>query len=446
MEKSDISGVLPSLRASQLLRILLIGFLILLLQIPIGMIRGVISERKMTRQEATEEVTSKWGMEQSVVGPIVTIPYLRKWVETTSDGKRQSRSQVRFAYFLPDELKVSGRVKSEVRYRGIFKVPVYRMSLTLQGRFSKPDFSGWDIEAENILWDRAYLSVGISDARAIQNQARLSWNEEQISFSPGTGETGGGNPGINASLDSHMSGKSFEFSFPLVLNGSVGVFFVPFGEETKVDLESDWSEPSFRGNWLPSERLVDSKGFHATWNIPSLGRNYSQKWRTGTDVSKAISASRFGVGFISPVDHYRMAQRSVKYDVLFLLLTFLTLWLFEVLAGVRIHSMQYLLVGAGMCLFFLLELSLSEHIGFVKAYVLASTSIVALLFAYSVAVLKGVARGAIVGALVAILYGYLFILLRNQDYALLVGSIGLFVILAAVMYLTRKVDWYAKSG
>jgi inner membrane protein len=314
MEKSDISGVLPSLRASQLLRILLIGFLILLLQIPIGMIRGVISERKMTRQEATEEVTSKWGMEQSVVGPIVTIPYLRKWVETTSDGKRQSRSQVRFAYFLPDELKVSGRVKSEVRYRGIFKVPVYRMSLTLQGRFSKPDFSGWDIEAENILWDRAYLSVGISDARAIQNQARLSWNEEQISFSPGTGETGGGNPGINASLDSHMSGKSFEFSFPLVLNGSVGVFFVPFGEETKVDLESDWSEPSFRGNWLPSERLVDSKGFHATWNIPSLGRNYSQKWRTGTDVSKAISASRFGVGFISPVDHYRMAQRSVKYD------------------------------------------------------------------------------------------------------------------------------------
>ncbi len=229
----------------------------------------------------------------------------------------------------------------------------------------------------------------------------------------------------------------------LSLNGSAGIFFAPFGRETTVKLSSAWPDPSFQGAWLPGERSVNPEGFSAEWKIPFLGRSYSQSWDSTLDPASAIQSSLFGVRLISPVDQYRMAERSAKYAALFLLLTFGSLWLFEVLAKIRIHSLQYLLVGAAMCLFYLLELSLSEHIGFLAAYLLAVLSVLALVFGYCAAVLGGVARAAIITGVLAALYAYLYILLMNQDYALLAGSLGLLVILAVVMYLTRKVDWYS---
>lgn len=436
-------SVLESGRNSQLIRVLLIGFLILLLQIPVAMIQTIISQREETRNKATEEVTAKWGREQSVVGPLIVVPYVEKWSETRKDGEPQVHTKLRYADFLPENLHIFGRIDSEVRYRGIFEVPVYRMSLAVTGRFSKPDFSEWGIDSENILWDRAYLSVRISDVRAITNQPVLTWNEHKLNFMPGSGESSEGIPGIQASLKARLDNERFDFSFPLEMNGSMGAFFVPFGQKTKVDLKSNWSEPSFQGNWLPSQRTVTNKGFQATWDIPFLGRNYPEKWRSGAGFEEAISLSRFGVNLISPVDHYRMAHRSVKYEILFLVLTFVTLWLFEILIKIRIHSLQYLLVGAGMCLFYLLELSLAEHIGFVAAYIIASSAIVLLISTYCVAILKSNRRAVVVGTVITLLYGYLYILLRNQDYALLVGSIGLFLVLATIMYLTRKIDWYS---
>lgn len=443
MEDNWTHSVLESGRNSQLIRVLLIGFLILLLQIPMVLIQTIISQREETRNEATEEVTAKWGSEQSVVGPLIVVPYVKKWSETRKDGEPQVHTKLRYADFLPENLHIFGRINSEVRYRGIFEVPVYRMSLAVTGRFSKPDFSEWGIDSENILWDRAYLSVRISDVRAITNQPVLTWNEHKLNFMPGSGESSEGIPGIQASLKARWDNERFDFSFPLEMNGSMGAFFVPFGQKTKVDLKSNWSEPSFQGNWLPSQRTVTNKGFQATWDIPFLGRNYPEKWRSGAGFEEAISLSRFGVNLISPVDHYRMAHRSVKYEILFLVLTFVTLWLFEILIKIRIHSLQYLLVGAGMCLFYLLELSLAEHIGFVAAYIIASSAIVLLISTYCVAILKSNRQAVVVGTVITLLYGYLYILLRNQDYALLVGSIGLFLVLATIMYLTRKIDWYS---
>ncbi len=436
-------SVLESIRNSQLIRVLLIGFLILLLQIPVGKIRGLIGERERTRAAATAEVTGKWGGRQSVVGPSITVPYTKTWTETLEDGKIRTHTEVRYANFLPESLHISGKIDSEVRYRGIFEVPVYRMSLAVAGRFSRPDFSEWGIDSEDVLWDRAYLSMRISDARAITNKAALTWNDDELSFLPGSGEFGGGSPGIHAGLKARLGGERFDFSFPLELNGSEGAFFVPFGRETKVDLESDWRDPSFQGNWLPSERSVSNEGFQAAWSIPFLGRNYPQKWISGAGFENAVSSSQFGVKLISPVDHYRMAQRSVKYETLFLVLTFATLWLFEILSKIRIHPLQYLLVGAGMCVFYLLELSFAEHIGFVAAYVIASSAIVVLVATYCVTILKSTTRAIVVGTVVTLLYAYLYILLRNQDYALLLGSIGLFFVIATVMYLTRKVDWHS---
>jgi inner membrane protein len=220
---------------------------------------------------------------------------------------------------------------------------------------------------------------------------------------------------------------------------------VPFARETSVELASNSPHPNFQGAWLPTARSVSGTGFTATWTIPSLGRSYPQAWTSVSNPRDAIDHSRFGVELIDPVDHYRMAERSVKYAALFSLLTFASVWLIEVLANVRVHPIPYLLLGAAMCVFYLLELSLSEHVGFGLAYTLAGTSIVGLIAAYSRAILRKGARAAGIASGVAVLYGYLYVVLTNEDYALVIGAVGLFAAVAAVMLVTRRIDWYSTS-
>ena len=437
-----VASFFNALRSSPLLRVLLIGFLVLLLQIPIAMIDGLIAERQSTRREAIQDVTGAWGKEQVILGPALVVPFIQRWSEEIEGGRRREHTAVQHATFLPDTLRVEGKLEAEVRYRGIFRVAVYRLALRIEGRFDQPGFEDWEVGREDILWDRAQLWLRISDARAIRNQAALVWNGREVGFAPGTGDFANGASGIHAPLKESPIGGSREFSIPLTLNGSVAFSFAPFGRETSVDLASDWVDPSFRGSWLPTRRDVGDAGFTAEWRIPSLGRNYPQRWSSLAPTgSGTLDASVFGVELLNPVDPYRMTLRSVKYAALFLLFTFLSLWLFEVLARQRIHSVQYLMVGAAMCLFYLLELSLAEHLGLGIAYSLASVSVVAMITLYCAAVLRGLGRASVVGAVVAGLYAYLYVLLNNQDYALLVGAVGLFLILAAVMYLTRRTDW-----
>ena len=435
-------NVLESLRNSHLTKVLLIGLLILLLQIPIFRIRGIIKEREQTREEAVNEVTAKWGGSQSLIGPAIVVPYVNRSLPADNRRQQPPRSEVEYATFLPESLKISGKIETELRYRGIFKIPVYRMSVALSGCFSRPDFSEWSIDSNDILWDRAYLCLRISDARAMTKSPVLMWNNEPLGFLPSAGEFGPNQQGIHVKLADRLEGQSFNFSFSLELNGGIGAFFAPFGRDTEVQVSSNWCSPSFQGTWLPIERTVNQDGFDATWNIPFLSRNYPQKWQSWSNLEYAVSSSLFGVNMISPVDHYRMSQRSVKYQILFLVLTFATLWLFEVLIKIHIHPVQYLLTGAGMCIFYLLELSLAEHFGFVPAYAAASGAIIILVTSYSAAVLKTTRRAMVVGLVVTLLYIYLYVLLMIEDYALLVGSIGLFVALATIMFLTRKVDWY----
>jgi inner membrane protein len=211
-------------------------------------------------------------------------------------------------------------------------------------------------------------------------------------------------------------------------------------------LAADSENPSFQGAWLPQQRKISQQGFEASWEIPFLGRSFPQAWIAHEAPEQAVNDSRFGVELVAPVDQYRMAERSVKYAGLFILLTFASVWLLEGLARVQVHPIQYLLLGCALCLFYLLLLSLAEHLGFAAAYALASLAVIALCGAYSLAILRSRPLACCVGAGVAGLYGYLFVLLINEDYALLFGSLGLLLILAAVMYLTRNVDWYALGG
>jgi inner membrane protein len=430
------------IRSSQMLRLFAVAVLALLLQIPIVMISGLVSEREGRRQAAVTEVSSKWGNVQSIIGPALVVPYTYRSTEISAGGQQITRTETRNAVFLPQQLRVRGSINSQLRYRGIYSVPVYKLDLTLEGEFTRPSFSELGIDPTAVAWERAQLAIGISDARVIQQETAVTWNGQQVSFLPGTGAFTDGGTGIHAVVGFAQGIQRAQFSFPLSLNGSLGVYLAPFAQNTTVVLESNYGHPSFQGNWLPVDRSVSDTAFKATWSIPFLGRNYPQAWKAEVEMRKAIDGSRFGVELANPIDHYRMAYRSVKYAGLFIFLTFGTLWLIEVLAGVRVHPIQYLMLGGALCLFYLLELSLSEHLGFPLAYTIASVAVIAMVAGYSVVVLHQLKRALVVVAAVSLLYAYLYLLLLNEDYALLIGSIGLFLILAAVMYATRRVDWY----
>lgn len=439
----SVERLASSIRSSQMLRLFSVGLLALLLQIPISMIGGLVAERQERRQAAVTEVSSKWGNVQSIIGPVLIVPYTYRSTETSASGLQITRTETRNAIFLPEQLRVRGSIDAELRHRGIFSIPVYKVGLTLEGEFTRPSFAELGLEPAGVAWERAQLAIGISDARAIQQETAVTWNGKPVSFLPGTGAFTDGGTGIHAVVGLANGGQRAQFSFPLSLNGSLGVYLTPFAQNTIVELQSNYGHPSFQGNWLPVERSVSDAAFRAKWSIPFLGRNYPQAWKAEVGMRKEIDGSRFGVELVNPVDHYRMAERSVKYAGLFILLTFATLWLIEVLAGVRVHPIQYLLLGGALCLFYLLELSLSEHLGFPLAYTVASFSVVALVAGYSMVVLHHIRRALFVIAVVSLLYAYLYILLMNEDYALLIGSVGLFLILAAIMYATRRVDWYA---
>lgn len=443
---SDRSNLMNSVRGSQVTKIIMIGFLAMLLQIPIAMIRDTIGERQQRNNQAMEEIAAKWGREQNIVGPIITVPFEREVAPHGEGipGNRGTSVVIEYANFLAEDLRIDAKTDNLSRHRGIFDVPVYRVNLTLAGRFNRPDFAALGVEPARILWEKASLSILISDPRTISNQAALVWNGEKIDFQSGTSEVLGTGKGIQVSLNDKLVGAdSFDFSCQLSLQGSGGLFFAPMGRNTSAAIESNWPDPSFQGDWLPIEQTNDQKGFRASWQIASFGRNFSQHWINKANTDNRTTGDLFGVNFIRPVDTYRMVERSVKYQLLFLALTFITLWLFEVLAGVRLHALQYLLVGGGMCIFYLLELSLAEHVGFFTAYLLATSAIVALESYYCMAILKSLWRSAVVGGFITVLYGYLYTLLINQDYALLAGSIGSFLLLATIMYLTRKIDWYS---
>jgi inner membrane protein len=428
-----------SLRDSALVKLIAIGILILALLIPLGMVRSLISERAARRDEAAVEVASSWAPAQRLSGPMLAVPYLWR----TKDSKGKITVDTRWAEFFPDHLEVSGRVLPERRQRGIFSTVVYRAELDVAGNFL-PDLADWQIPNQDVLWQKAILSIGLSDLRGVEKNVALSWRGGEVQLVPGTYERRLWSSGLQAPVVL-QPGQAADFAFSFVLRGSGGLSFVPVGRDTVVHLSSTWADPSFGGAFLPSSRTVTDKGFEATWQIPYLARPYSQRWQedAGELVAPAatVAASSFGVELFLAADHYQKTERSVKYAVLFLVLTFVTFFLFEVLSPIALHPVQYLLVGCALCVFYLLLLSLSEHLRFVLAYAAGATATILTISGYALTVLRARRRAVLLALLLTALYGYLYVLLQAEDYALLLGSVGLFVILAAVMFLTRRIDW-----
>lgn len=430
------------LRDSTLFKLLAVCFLALLLLIPLGMVSSLISERQARRDQAAQEVAASWGSSQVLGGPALIVPYLVHG----KDDKGKDVTWTSYAHFLPESLEIDGRIAPERRNRGIFEVAVYRADLSWKGTFLRPDFSNWRIAPEDILWEDAWLSVGVPDPRGIRSGVALTWGGRSLQFEPGAGGGGLWDSGLSVrmpDLETAEKGTLHAFAFDLGLNGSQKLELLPLGKQTRVSLKSPWPSPSFAGAFLPDSRRVTGTGFDATWNVSWLGRGFPQQWRSDDVKSETVFASAFGVELFLPVDSYQKTERSVKYGVLFLLLTFLTFFLYEVFNPFSLHPIQYLLVGSAICLFYLLLLSISEHLSFGLAYGVAAAATVLLIGGYSAAILRGALRALLMTVVLGALYSYLYVLLQLEDYALLLGSLGLFVILALVMYLTRKVDWSA---
>lgn len=414
-------------------RLSIIAFLTLVLLIPSFLIQDLISERESRRDSVVEEVSQKWGKGQTITGPVISVPY--RYYLGNDDEVEQA---IRYAHFLPEDLSIEGSIVPEERYRGIYKVIVYNSSLSISGNFASLVPSSLNIPPEDFMIEEAFVSVGISDMTGIKEAIKINWDNEEYTANPGIESNDVLESGISISPDL-IAAKKSHFDFEINLNGSSSLLFTPVGEQTNVQLTSGWPNPSFTGNFLPVDREINSSGFNATWNVLHLNRNFSQQW-VGTN--REISDSAFGVDLLLSVDKYQKTMRTAKYAIMYISLTFLTFFMIELLSKRVIHPVQYLLIGLALLVFYTLLLAISEYLVFKVAYLLASAAIILLITIYSYSVLSDKLKTGIVFGVLAILYGYLYILMQLQDYALLIGSLGLFVILALVMFLTRNIDWF----
>jgi inner membrane protein len=426
------------------------GFVLLLL-IPLSMIGGVISERESYRDGVIKDISKSWTGQQKITGAILVSPYkemVENEVDIYENGTKKTifkkNTLQKYKYFLPEVIAIDGNITTTERYRGIYKVPVYLASLKLEGHFKIPKSLGITENITNITWQRPYIVFGVQDIRGISRSVKLHINKQNIPLLPGT-HTSVIEQGMHAFLKAeYHKEQHLAFDIALELQGMEKISFLPTGKFTKVNLSSPWPHPSFVGRFLPQTREITDKGFTASWEISFLASNTLQHLLNCTqkDECKEFENNIFGVSLHQGVDIYLQTERSIKYALLFIGLTFVAFFIFEILKGSPIHAVQYGLVGMALALFYLLLISLSEHVSFCMSYIIASSACVSLLAFYMSYVLRSVKGGFSLGFMLGVLYGLLYLLIGSEDYALLMGSVLLFVVLAIIMMITRKIDWY----
>lgn len=430
---------LTRVKESTTVKVAVIGLLILLLLIPAGMVRSLILERERRQADVVREISSKWGNEQVVAGPILSLPYER----TMKGPENKPVTYTAYVHVLPDQLDISGDIRPETRYRGMYEAVLYNTALNLTGSFSMPDLKALGVSPKEIRWDRAFLSVGIPDMKGLKENIGLKLDGVETIMNPGIAASDVLGAGLSSAIPNLRREEKLSFDLSLNLNGSQWLGFVPVGKVTTLALSSKWTNPSFDGAFLPEERSVGAKGFSAKWKVLHVNRNYPQAWIGG---GQNINDSAFGVKLVIPVDAYQKSTRTVKYAVLFIALTFMAFFFSETLNKLRLHPFQYLLIGLALIIFYALLISISEHLSFGKGYLISSVATILLVSGYARGILGKASLAIAVCGVLAILYGYLYILLQLEDFALLLGSVGLFVILAIVMYLTRKMNWYTPDA
>ncbi|MDR2952677.1 MAG: cell envelope integrity protein CreD [Treponema sp.] len=473
MEKNE-NFSFKKITAGYTFKILLLIFLVLLLLIPLMMIRGLVNERKRTADSAEADIMEAWGSQLLEAGPYITVPGVRTEefrTKTERDGEKVELVKQPFTLVVtPQILNIKADFKTEIRKRGIFSVPLFSSELSLSGAFDPAAALASLAPNEEIFPAQAELAITLSSQKGIRKINRAFWNTGELFFQPGSRGvaityTGNRLPlpvaakdnayrekytsgvssgsGIHAALPDFTDAKT-GFDILITIQGGQLVRFMPMGQDTHVEISADWPSPSFQGSFLPGSSNITDVKFDAVWDINYLSRDIPLFWKSEAGEGRDYSHSMFGVNFFRAIDAYSLNTRAVKYAILFLIVPFLTLFLLEVFVRVKIHPVPYLLSGIANVIFYLLLLSLSEQMSFYFAYVVAALGVSAMMTLYSRSLLSSWNKSWYMGLVMAVSYILLYAVLNAESYALLIGSVGAFVIVGLVMFLTRKLNWYGE--
>jgi inner membrane protein len=419
-------------KESVALRIILVGCLIVLLLIPLWMVQFLVSERRVYRDGAVREISKSWAGPQTIAGPLLTLATNHEHI-SKNGTKTFSKKRT---FYLPENLSIEANVIPEKRYRGIYSAIVYKTDLNIKGNFN---FQKLQEKLNNPNLLESYLSFNIDDPRGIQQNITVKWDDVLRNVNPGLKDKNIFTNGFHSEININKEKAVSSFEINLTLNGVDDLNFVPMGKNTEVNVSSSWSNPSFIGNFLPAEREVQENGFTASWSVNHFNRKFPQEWdNQHYDVFK----DKFGVKFFIPADEYQQTMRSSKYGLLIIILTFVSFFLVEIFSGKAIHPIQYLLIGLALIIFYSMLLALSEYILFQYSYLIAGSLVIGLITLYTKSIYKNRNIVLSISAMLISFYGFVYVLLQLQDYSLLLGNIALFLILAAIMFFTRKVNWF----
>ena len=430
------------------LRPLFIALLALLFIIPLNMVEDVVRDRTHYRNQSIDSIAASWANMQTITGPILVIPYT---VMEKSENFDSHQGKIVITHHktqykqvgIPATFKADTELTSEERTRGLYKVPVYIASISMQGQFGNVKETLDDIAAKGGVVADPFISIAIKDIRGIGGVPAITLNDGVVTPAPGT-LLGGLKDGVHIPLTKAQTNSStLHFTIDFALKGMQEFHITPVGSDVQMNMKSDWPHPSFKGRFLPDQRTISAEGFNAQWKTGLLATDILSTVTqcVQTQACAELEQKSSGVGLFQPTDIYKQSNRAVKYGLLFVILTFVLFYVMESLKNLSVSLPQFVLVGGALAVFFLLLVSLAEHIGFAGAYLLAAAATVALLTYYISYVLKGARQGLQTGAALAVLYGVLYFILLSEDYALLMGSLLLFLLIASIMVMTRNIDW-----
>lgn len=440
------------LKTSITARMLMVGFLTLVLLIPLFYIEGLITERSIRKEQAVNEINQQWGNEVLIYGPILEIPY-KTYTEKTVTDKDTKKTytetieNIEHAYFLPENLQINSNINPEEKKRGIYSTAVYNSNIKINGTFGNPDFKSLEIDGKDIIWDKVKLIIQSSNVKGVYG-ADITFANKAYPITSKYNNKSNRSP---YALTLHtletkylekldfIATNQIPFNIEFNIKGSEQIRFIPVGKTTEARITSNWKTANFFGEFLPyNNDKITENGFDAKWKILELNRPFSQEYKNNIpDLTEFAS----GVNFMIPVDEYQKSERSAKYGFLVIGLTFLIFFLIQTLSKISIHPFQYLMIGLALTMFYTLLVSISEHSNFFKAYLIAGISVVLLISLYSKSILKNIKFPLFIGISLSALYTFIYVIIQLENYALLTGSIGLFLILATVMYVSRKIDW-----
>jgi len=430
-------------------KIIVIGLLTLVLLVPLQLVKSLIDERSQRQKEVVEETSDKWGESIHFYGPILKVPY-KSYTEAfvidpaTNKQVKTKTTEIKIAYFFPEELKNKSTVTmAKPLERSLYQSNVFSAALNFDGHYIRPNFKKNNTPDEDILWDKATIQIRTTNLKSIKSQVNVKLGSQNYRFEPSQNSDSDSiaflETGI-VDLQGLLDNQKLDFNFTINYNGSKSLYIAPIGKTTTAKIASNWHSPSFMGNYLPNEKnkVVNNQGFNAEWEVLHLNRPFAQQ---SFDSFPNLNPYTFGVDFITPVDEYQQNERASKYGFLMIGLTFLIFFLIQSISKINIHIFQYSMIGLALIMFYTLLISITEHSSFTFAYLVAGASVVLLISLYSISILKNKKFPAFIGISLTGLYTFIFVIIQMEDYALLVGSIGLFLILAAVMFFSRKIDW-----